>query len=481
VGADRYLFLAMFKEDWRLQKAFVGSIGSAFFPVMIFLFSLVLSITSPMLLKNVSMDRILLILHLMGFLYGMGVGALAQVGEQVMNRRLGQVNMLLGLPALHPLIFRRVMALFFYKDAVFYIFYSILPLVGGIAVAAPFTDISLSSVGVLGITVFLAFMIGMSLSFLISAVATRSRPAAGLLAFSIVGLALLVNPMEVLEAGQLLWPLGFWTDRSLIMLGGSVIVALGLSVAAILTMKERVTVPEERHHSVLLRTEDKFAFTGDRKVLVAKEFLELRRSGTLGPVLTGFLGPLLAIYIMVWIFQSALGFDLTFNVLFFGGMVGFLGVMTYSWLTLVEPNEFLNVQPVGMHQVIGAKLVLYFIFTYSVSIVYLVIIAVMQEETALLPVAVLTALATTTYVAAITGYLTGLKTNTMLFDARVLSRFTGALIPPLIIIMIASFLTEKAPTAALAIVVLISLVLILVARHLLSRMGERWRTEPFGM
>jgi len=212
---------------------------------------------------------------------------------------------------------------------------------------------------------------------------------------------------------------------------------------------------------------------------VAKEWIELRRSGTLGAVVLEYLAPLLAIYLLAWIFRTGMGVPIQFNTIFYGGMVGFLGVMVYSWLTNLEPNEFMNAQPATVDQVIRAKLVLYFILTTIASFSYVIAISILNGEFALLPLALLVALATTTYVAGVITRLTGIWTNTMLFDARVLAKFAGAVVPPLIIVMIASFTIGGAPWIAAAILLAESAALLFASRPLLRGMSVRWRTEHF--
>ena len=69
-----------------------------------------------------------------------------------------------------------------------------------------------------------------------------------------------------------------------------------------------------------------------------------------------FTGHLLAIYSVSWLFQSGFSIPINFNVIFFSGFVGFMGVMTYSFLTNLEHNEYLNVQPVSVDMVVKAKL-----------------------------------------------------------------------------------------------------------------------------
>jgi hypothetical protein len=183
----------------------------------------------------------------------------------------------------------------------------------------------------------------------------------------------------------------------------------------------------------------------------------------------------------VWIFKSGLSVVLDFNIIFYGGLIGFFGLMTYSWLTNIEPNEFLNVQPVGVDEVIRAKLVLYFLLTTPVSLVYLVLIGVLNGEYAYLPVAALVGLSTMVYVAAVTGRMTGLRANTMLFDAAVLGRFAAAIVPPLVIVELASFWLRTAFWPATAVLVALSAALLVASRLLLAGIRPRWARSPFGI
>jgi len=479
LDVDLHLFKTMFKEELRLHKSFVGGMGSAFFPFMIFIFSVVLAITSPVVMKNMSKDTMLLILHVAALMYGLSVGALGAIGEQVMTRRLGQVNMLLQLPQLHPISFRKIMATFYVKDLLFYILYSIIPLVGGIAVAAPVAKVPFTSVGLLGITLFLTFLLGMSLSFVLSALAVRSRAAAAAVGLLIVALVAMVWPVGYLTAGQVLPTLGYWTYRDPLYLLVTLAVAVVLSAMAILFTKERFESKQGTYKSMLLPTEDRFAFAGGLRLLVAKEWVELRRSGALGAVVTGFLGPLFAVYILAWFFRTGMEIPLSFNVVFYGGMVGFLGVMTYSWLTNLETNEFMNVQPVTVDQVIKAKLVLYFLLTSAVSYAYVIVIGFIDGEVGLLPVALLVAASTTIYVAGVTARLTGLWTNTMLFDYRVLGKFFGAIVPPLIFEMVLSFYIGTAPAISTALLVMESLILLSASWFVFKSVTTRWKKEHF--
>ena len=479
LDTDLYIFKSMMLEEWRLHKSFQGAVGSHLFPLVIFLFSAFIALVSPIILTNIDVPRILLILHAAAFSYGIFVGAMGYIGEHAMTRRLGQVNMLLQMPQIYPVGFRRMMAIFFLKDAVYYILYSIIPLMAGIAVGAPFAGVTILSVARLGITVFLTFMTGMGVSFLVSAVAVSSRDAAACLGLLILFLASLIWPFEAIEASWLLLPLGYWDAYHPLYLLSSAIVATVLSVGAVLMMKERFETPQRTHSEMLGPALRMFSDLGGLGTLLAKEWVELRRSGTLAPVVTGYIAPLVSIYAIVWIFGEGIGIPLCFNAVSYGGFVGFLGVTVYSWVTNLESNEFLNAQPVTIYQVIKAKLVLYFLLTTVVSAGYVVSIAVANGQMNILPLALLASFSNNVYVAAVIARLTGLWTNTMLFDAKVLSKFAGAVVPPLVTVLFASFMLPSDSSLAAQIVVAVSALLLLVSVPIFKSVRGRWRGTPF--
>jgi hypothetical protein len=479
LGPELLIFKSMMREEWRLHKSFQGAIGSHVFPAVIFAFSAFLSLSAPLILGNIEASRILLLIHLGALGYGLFVGAMGYIGEQVMTRRLGQVNMVLGIPRLLPVSFRRVMAVFYVKDAVYYVLYSIIPLVLGAAVGAPLAGVSLLTVGRLGLTAFLAFMTGMGASFLLSAAHIRSRVLLGSLMLLLGCSVASVWPLGALRAGDLLLPLGYWYGRESLYLLSSVVVALLLSAAAILLMRERFEAPQRASVEMFSPVLGKLSSLGDLGGLLAKEWVELRRGGALGPVVAGYIAPLVVIYAMVWLLGEGLGVPIYFNVVFYGGFVGFLGVTVYSWINNLECNEFLNVQPVGVDDVVRAKLVLYFALTFSVSTCYVLAIGFLNGELGLLGLALLASLSNTVYVGAVTSRLTGLWTNTMLFDAKVLSKFAACVVPPLVAVLVASFMIGSAPSAAAALLIGVSAAILIASLPILRSLKGKWSGHRF--
>jgi hypothetical protein len=468
----------MLKEEWRLHRSLIGKYGSGFFPFYVFVFSAALAYAMPTVLTNLSYATFLLMLHASSALYGLFVGSMGHVGEQIWSRRLGQINVLLQLPQYNPLSFRRTMGFFYLKDALFYVVYTFIPLTCGIAVGASFVGIGLSSVALLGVTMVITFMIGMSVSFLLSAMTTRSKPLAAVLGLSLTGGVSAVWPLRLIEAGQLMPPLGYWSNRSALLLVISIVFTFIISGAAMFTIRERTRTIYVEHVSNLLPTEEKFTFTGDLSVLVAKEWTELRRSGVMRQVTTGFVGTILGVYFIIRLFERGVGLPLPFNVVSYSGFVGFMGVLTYSWITNMEHNESLNTVPVTVYQVILAKVILYLLLTSGISAAYVVLIGLLRGETALIPLSLLVAGGTSVYSVAVAAYLTGLWTNTLFFDVKVISKFALFVVPPLVAIEVGSMYMGSG-SVVMGVIITISLMEAVLSIPIFGRVRGRWKKAPF--
>jgi hypothetical protein len=437
---DWRILVEMIKEEWRLHRSLSGGLGSTFFPFLIFSMTVLCAIATQFIIRNLPHSTIFLMLHIASVIYGFFVGGFGAIAEHMMTRRLGQVNMLLQLPQIYPITFRRVMAVFYVKDSIFYLIYTFIPMVLGIGVVGSYFGFSILGVLRIGATTFLTFMLGMGLSFVISALSIRSKMW-GLTAFlGLLVLVALVWPLGLLLPHQILLPLGYWVDRSLIWPLVSAAIAVGLSTGGVLLMRERFEIQHKRYVDSFLRIDSRFKVYGNIQSLVAKEWLELTRSGSLTPIVGGYTLHLIAVYFISWIFENGFGIPLGFNVVFFSALVGFMGVLTYSSLTSVEQNEFLNVMPVGVESIVRAKLVIYFLVTSGVTISYVGLIGFLKGEMILVPQSLLVAACNSIFVVAVTAYLTGLWTNTMFFGTETILKFTLMILPILTIIEMGALL-----------------------------------------
>jgi len=477
-GALQALFMGMIKEEWRLQKSFVGGFGALFFPVLIGFISFFLVLLLP---RDVLVEEgTLLVAHLVMLFYGILIGGIALIGERIMTRRLGSVNMLLSISQVQPIHYRRVMGVFYVKEMAFYLLYSNLPLTIGLVSGGLVSGIGPMGTLAVSLTMYLTFLMGMSLSFLTSSVMVIDRFLGVMTALLIFLLGAMVWPLELIAPGLFLHPLGFWYDPSPLPLAISLLEILLISSVAIFITREKRRPRTRFYPPSLISVERRFKFF-KRPVLISKEWLELMRSGTLMPVLTGFSGPLLAVYGMMHMLSFGFGADLSFNCVLYGSLVGFFGVMTYSWLNNVEQNQSFDYIPVSVPMVIRSKLVLYFVITSVITTLYVLLISVLGGDLMLFPIALLASHSNNIFTVFVTAYLTGTRTNTMLLDGKTLMKFSMIVTPPLIVMVILSFsLVDGGPLPAVLIGAL-SLLLIGISLFLGRGLDSKWGKAPFGM
>ena len=126
--------------------------------------------------------------------------------------------------------------------------------------------------------------------------------------------------------------------------------------------------------------------------LLAKEMVDVVRSGMVSKMLFAYVAPLLFLSLSTWYINTGLDIPVGFNAVFYAGMVGFFGVLMYNWLTNTDLNDYYETLPVDVPMIIRVKLMAYFLLTSLVSTAFVIGIAMAQGETELLWVALAGAL-----------------------------------------------------------------------------------------
>jgi hypothetical protein len=478
--AKKYLKIMkfMFLEDFRMQAAMIGRMQFLLFPVFIGICAFVISASSTILLQNMSLDRIYYLFHIVIFFYGLGVGGFALFGEQIAQERFGGINILLKSPILQPVGFRGIFLVFYLKDVIFYFLFSIIPIIAGIGLSIPITSFRITSVLFLFLTISLTFMIGISFSFFLSTLYIRLRILFGIVLIALISLFVAGPVLDLVAIDILIPSLMFQYTDSLIYLGMAILLILFFSTFAVGFLKFKPGRRSERYEAEIIQTKDKFQFMGSQSKYVAKEWIDLIRSGHIFPVLTVYIGPLVFLAITFWFLQTVLSLPISFNVVFFAAMMGLFSVTIFSWLN-INDSEFYQVLPVTVPNLIKVRLRMFVFLTFAISISFLVILSLFNSEIHLLWLALVVAFVTTIYVVVTTAYLTGLRTNTYLFDATILGRFSALIIPPLITIIIASLALTDNFLISVLVIGIVCMVLVIGILVLYRRIEKRWTKEGF--
>lgn len=476
---DLKIIRLMLSEERRMNSAVIGKAQFLMFPVLILFMSLVIAISSKQLLRAMPMDQMYLILHSIMLIYGLGVGGFALFGERMAERRVGEVALLLETPTIQPVSFKEIFFSFYVKDIIYYLLYSIIPLIAGIALSMPLTGFKATSIIFLLLTITASFLLGISFSFFLSSMYVRWKAA-----FAAIVVALLAFFAGSYVTG-LYDPTQFIPSVMLQRTGDplylliSVALILVFSAVAISTIKVRFGKTTEKFAEVMLPTAKKFAFARSYSTLMAKDWIDLVRSKTLVPVVGAYIGPLAFLAVIFWFLGSVLQLPLHFNLIFYAGMIGFFGVSIYGWLNLLDTSAFLQVLPVKVTQLVRTKLMLFTMIAVAASTGFLVALGIMQGELDMLWISLLVAYSTTSYTVVATALLTGLRTNSYLFDPKTLGKFAAVVIPPLIALTILSLNYSNSPMVSAAVILALSGILSLVSVILYRRIEARWGTESF--
>ncbi len=483
------LLWLMLKEEFRTHASYSGRTRFLSFPLFVFVMAFGSGLTLDKMIETVPLDRFATFSHLAAFLYGLSVGALGLMGREYLERRYGRNNYLVAMPYLLPLSFRTTFLGIYLRDVVFYLALMLVPATLGLVAAAPFMGFSLASIGLFFVALLLTFLLGMSLSFLVSVVYIRDVRAfavltglvaalfAGHAAFGVPQLEALVPPLGFQMSVQ---PFGAdWSAAGQAALA-SVLATLGMAIVAYSLVEVRISTQSKTHEDLLpfyyrrIRVGD-----GLGKSLLAKELLDLRRSGIVAKMFFAFVLPLLFLSFTTWYVNYGLAIPVGFNTVFYAAMVGFIGVMMYNWLNNVDLSEYYSLLPVTVPQLIKIRIVVFLILTLGISAFFVLAISILNGETELLWLAMLVMIVTSIYMVVMTAYLTGLKTNTFLFDTGVLAKFSVMSFLPDVCLVILSFSLLANWTFAVVGIALVLFSMAVATRILYKGIEPKWARMPF--
>ncbi len=484
-----WLLRLMLVEEYRVHTSYSGHRMFLSFPIIIMLFSLAIATTSGQLFAYTPLADAILLLHLSVFLYGLSVGAFGFLGRQYLERTNGARNYIVTMPGLLPMRLRQTFLGMYLRDVIFYVGLLLAPATLGLVLSVPLTHFRLTSIAILFGAALLSFLLGMSLSFFVSTLYMRSR--AGFLA-SVAAVSVLFAVAGVFHAIPVSWVLPALAAHlslppfSLDAVPAALDIALNLAVVgalvagAALLVPERFEPPATVARQELPQMDGRFARFPRYGAFLAKELVDLKRSGTLVKMFFSFVAPLLFLSFTAWFVRYGLQVPVGFNTVFYAGMVGFFGVMLYNWLNNVDAVDYMATLPVSVPHAIRTKLLTFLLMTSWITLGFVVGIAWVNGDTRLLWLAIPVALITSVYMVTMTAYLTGLRTNSFLFDPGVLARFTVLSMLPDLGLTILSFTLDRELAFAVTGIAVVLAILAGATVILLKGIEAKWRPAEFG-
>ena len=267
----------------------------------------------------------------------------------------------------------------------------------------------------------------------------RGRP------YTILGPVLIVifgilAGVGVLDLGWFLLGLNVQSSQSITAALLSIVFCLGLGFLSSKLIIDDFDVSVVEKGDMLEPIYQKLNFLGkgDVRLIVAKEFVDLFRSGSIKKMTVSYSIPLLVLLGMAWLIDFAEA-PIPINLLSYAPFLGFFGFNFYSWLTILDSPEFMNGLPVRVPQLIRAKVVVYFLATSWISLIFIVLMAWRLDEWASLPTSIIVMFANSIYIVALTAFLMGLRPNQAIFDASIMVWFWIGTVLPLLGLFLLSF------------------------------------------
>ena len=451
-------FRVMFVEEARKSVEFAKKRQMVLFPLLLTLVTAISTIglqflvgdstaqTSDIDNKTFTWQELRFALHLPMFMFSLGMGTFAFMGRDAIVRRTGTKNYLLAAPALQPLPNSMAHFAYFVKDLLFYVLLILTPIIAGMALgilldgfAGIRTPLLWSSLPWTWLAMATTLGQGLALSFLASSLWLRGRPFTvfGPVVVVVLGVGIGVGalPLDVL-----LWGLAAQSTQSgmAILLGMLLSIGIGLGASLLILDDFDVSVVERGDLLTPVYRRLGFLGRGDIRLIVSKEFVDLFRSGAIKKMTVSYAIPLLVLLGMAWLVDFAEA-PIPINLLSYAPFLGFFGFNFYSWLTILDSPEFMNGLPLKVPDLIRAKVVVYFLATSWISLIFIVLMAWRLDEWASLPTSIVVMFANSIYIVALTAFLMGLRPNKAIFDASIMVWFWIGTVLPLLGLFLLSF------------------------------------------
>ena len=481
------LLRLMLKEEYRLHVSYSSRTIFLAMPLFVTFVSFFLGVTLNRMEENISLGQMLILANMGIFIYGLSVGAFGFLGRTHIERREGKINFLIAMPTILPLSFRRTFMGMFLRDVIFYVALILVPAILGLLIATPIAGFALVSVGSVFISIFLSFLFGISLSFAVSVIFTRNLMvflvAVGAFILAILGNALgyygldLILPSFGLQF--VLPPYAFDAYAAIVYIVTSILLSCALTAVAVLLVKERYESTRSSFQELLPRYLLRFRSLGEYGPLVAKEFVDLVRSGTIWKMTFSFLSPLVFLSLTTWYVNNGLGIPVGFNTVFYAAMVGFFGILMYNWLTNVDSVDYYETIPVTVPNLIRTKLIAFFLITTGISTIFVIAIAFINGEMESLWLSLPVLYIMSAYMVIATAYLTGISPQSFLFNPQILTKFAVISVLPDLGLTILSFSLDSTPILAASGIAMVCTILLICTLFFYRGIDRKWADRAF--
>jgi len=453
-------FRVMFIEEFRENLDFAKKRRILLFPLLVALVTMVATIGLQFLVgegasqgadsisdaQTFSWDEMRIALHLPLLLFSLGMGSFAFLGRERVLARTGTKNYLLASPALQPLTNPTAHFAYYMKDLTYYVLLILTPVISGMVVGITLefftnvrTPLEYDSLPRTWIAMIVTLAQGLAFSFIASSLWLLGGWFGRITPIIVVGLGTILG-LGLVEREYLLWGLATQQPDGLILAIPALAASIFIAWSASQLVRDDFEIKVTSKKEIFLPAYDRLKFLGKGplRLLVAKEAVDLIRSGSLKKMTVSYSVPLIVLLMMAWLVDFAEA-PIPINLLSYAPFLGFFGFNFYSWLTALDSPEHMNGLPLSVPQLIRAKVTVYFLATTWISVIFLCLMAWRLDEWAVLPVGLVVMIANSIYIVCLTAFLMGLSPNKAIFDAKIMTWFWIGTVLPLLSLFLLSF------------------------------------------
>ncbi len=457
-GAFSATFRAMFIEEFRENLDFAKKRRILLFPLLVSLVTMVATIGLQFLVGEgaaqvtdtesnaFTWEEMRFALHLPLLFFSLGMGSFAFLGREKVLARTGTKNYLLASPALQPLTNPTAHFAYYVKDLTYYVMLILTPVISGMAIGIlleSFTNVStpleFSSLPRTWVAMSVTLAQGLAFSFIASSLWLLGGWFSRLTPIFVIGIGTIIG-LGLTPRQYFLWGLATQQPDGLLLAIPALSASIFLAWIASQLVLDDFEVKVVSKKEIFLPAWERLRFLGNGplRLLVAKEAVDLIRSGSLKKMIVSYSVPLIVLLMMAWLVDFAEA-PIPINLLSYAPFLGFFGFNFYSWLTALDSPEHMNGLPLSVPQLIRAKVTVYFLATTWISVIFLCLMAWKLDEWAVLPVGLVVMIANSIYIVCLTAFLMGLAPNKAIFDAKIMTWFWIGTVLPLLALFLLSF------------------------------------------
>lgn len=416
------LLMNFLKEEVRLHCNLYKKENFYTYPLTLFLFFSIITATGIYLYNSFNEEKISIALISLFFIGGVMSGAFGLYARDFLERKFGDYGRLFSNTLILPINLKKTFVTLAISDAIFYLIWFIIPTIAGFGMGSFVMGESINKIFILLLSVFLIFMTGLFLMFVISVIYERSK----ILFYTVLTIIFITSTYYFTN-----FPLESIFIYDFYLTNNPTSLLLSIITIIFLALLSYISVGDTYNTKIKKSSQKKsMNFPKSLNHFIFKDYIDLKRTGGLigKPLFTVFIPSILILLLF-----SSMDFLSGFNIdmLFFSIILGTLGTQLMNSLISSDDFRYYRYMPITLKEYVVSKIKLSFIICFTLGTIILTVYGFLNSDINLIirSIIVLTALLIYNYT--LNFYLTGLNPNENIMQSKIFITYFFLFIPVL--------------------------------------------------